>query len=282
MWALPSALLLPVACYTRGLRLPMLLAGLLLVGVIQPVCFSRAGILGGKCEPDTLRVLTCNAQGQHLDIPALRKLIADFEPDLVALQEYDVDVRQLFANPEQYHIQQQVGLRIVSRFPICATRMLTGRDVKGSPGVIACELETPHGRMQWVNVHLASPRDGLQAVIDFGLAGRADIEINTELRREGSELVRSWIQMSSLPTLVTGDFNLVEESTIFRAEWSHWSDAFQVAGAGWGNTKFTSLHGVRIDHVLYDGAWRAEHCWVGPDVGSDHRPVFADLKWVGK
>jgi endonuclease/exonuclease/phosphatase (EEP) superfamily protein YafD len=38
---------------------------------------------------------------------------------------------------------------------------------------------------------------------------------------------------------------------------------------------------VRIDHILAGPGWQAERCWVGPDVGSPHRPVIADLIWTG-
>jgi vancomycin resistance protein VanJ len=39
--------------------------------------------------------------------------------------------------------------------------------------------------------------------------------------------------------------------------------------------------GLRIDHVLCGPGWWPEVCWVGPDVGSAHLPVLADLSWVG-
>jgi endonuclease/exonuclease/phosphatase (EEP) superfamily protein YafD len=69
---------------------------------------------------------------------------------------------------------------------------------------------------------------------------------------------------------------------IFRREFGDYQDAFSVAGWGYGYTKFTRVHGVRIDHVMCDGAWQAMKCWVGPDVGSDHRPVIAKFLSVGE
>ena len=38
---------------------------------------------------------------------------------------------------------------------------------------------------------------------------------------------------------------------------------------------------VRIDHVLAGKGWNCVRCWVGPNVGSPHRPVLADLVWTG-
>ncbi|HBO45279.1 MAG TPA: hypothetical protein DD670_15390 [Planctomycetaceae bacterium] len=35
--------------------------------------------------------------------------------------------------------------------------------------------------------------------------------------------------------------------------------------------------GARIDHILMRSDWWPRRCWVGPDMGSDHLPVVADL-----
>ena len=40
------------------------------------------------------------------------------------------------------------------------------------------------------------------------------------------------------------------------------------------------VFGVRIDHVLTGDGWRCRRCWVGPDVGSDHLPLLADLSLI--
>ena len=67
------------------------------------------------------------------------------------------------------------------------------------------------------------------------------------------------------------------ESRIYRANWSSLRNAFSEAGQGWGTTKQTSWFGTRIDHILYSSAWRCRKAWVGPAMGSDHRPLIADL-----
>ena len=65
------------------------------------------------------------------------------------------------------------------------------------------------------------------------------------------------------------------DSTIFARHWSRYSDAFEEAGLGFGYTKFTRWHGIRIDHLLSDRGLSVVQCRVGPDVGSDHRPLIA-------
>ena len=93
------------------------------------------------------------------------------------------------------------------------------------------------------------------------------------------ELVRSFGWRG--PLLLAGDFNLPVESAIYGQYWAQFSNAFSAAGLGLGHTKFTRWHGVRIDHILAGPSWRFRRCWVGPDVKSDHRPLIADVEWVG-
>ncbi|MGI8547233.1 MAG: endonuclease/exonuclease/phosphatase family protein, partial [Gemmatimonadaceae bacterium] len=53
--------------------------------------------------------------------------------------------------------------------------------------------------------------------------------------------------------------------------------AFSHTGFGLGMTKYNGWIRVRIDHVLSGNAWHADRTTVGPDLGSDHRPVIVDL-----
>ena len=105
---------------------------------------------------------------------------------------------------------------------------------------------------------------------------------NIALRDAGSALVVHWLAEAPAATVIAGDFNMTTESAIYRRYWSRCcTDAFEEAGLGWGYTKHTSWHGVRIDHVLHGSVLRCSECRVCPDVGSDHRPVIAVLRRVG-
>src|SRR5262249_17737710 len=53
------------------------------------------------------------------------------------------------------------------------------------------------------------------------------------------------------------------------------------AGLGWGYTFYNNRTMTRIDHILGGAGWSCRRCWVGPDVGSEHRPVIADMEWHG-
>ena len=82
--------------------------------------------------------------------------------------------------------------------------------------------------------------------------------------------------------LLAGDFNTPVESAVYREYWSSYTNAFSTAGLGWGQTQFTPRRtSVRID-ICWPGPTGCQDCWVGPFVGSEHRPVFAEWVRVGK
>jgi endonuclease/exonuclease/phosphatase (EEP) superfamily protein YafD len=80
--------------------------------------------------------------------------------------------------------------------------------------------------------------------------------------------------------VVAGDFNTPPDSGVYGDFWASFGNAFSEAGFGFGNTHFTHRTSLRIDHVLFGRGWRCRKCWVGPAVGSAHRPVIADLEPV--
>jgi endonuclease/exonuclease/phosphatase (EEP) superfamily protein YafD len=135
--------------------------------------------------------------------------------------------------------------------------------------------------MPVVSAHLMTPRDGIEAMIHSRLGGLEAFRDITGVQRAESALLRRWAAAAPGSLLLAGDFNLTVEHPLYRHEWSSYANAFSEAGLGLGQTKFTRLFGIRIDHILCGTGWRPVDCWVGPDVGSDHRPVLADLSWIG-
>ena len=73
-------------------------------------------------------------------------------------------------------------------------------------------------------------------------------------------------------------FNTPVESRIMRRHWGHLTNAFSVAGTGFGTTKHNGWIRVRIDHVLASDDWHVERVQLGRETYSDHRPVVVDLR----
>ena len=73
-----------------------------------------------------------------------------------------------------------------------------------------------------------------------------------------------------------GDFNLPPDSPMLAPLRRRFRDAFAEAGRGYGYTYPSRLPWVRIDHILAGRHWTIDRCRVGPDLGSDHRPLIAE------
>jgi endonuclease/exonuclease/phosphatase family metal-dependent hydrolase len=213
----------------------------------------------------------------------LQRLVEETQPDLICLQESGAVNLELFKR-DSWHVSPG-GLAFASVFPIRHSETVVNaagwREV-----AVAYSVDTPRGITRILNVHLETPRSGLEAFLGAARSRRwnecsTEMESVTERRRRESEDAVQLTVAGGERVLVAGDFNMPVESAIFSKYWSSYQDAFTVAGFGWGNTKFTRWWGVRIDHVLAGRAWRPRACWVGPDLGSDHRPVLAELEWVG-
>jgi endonuclease/exonuclease/phosphatase family metal-dependent hydrolase len=278
----PLLLLGPAACWYPRLLPPLGAALLVLVGPVMGLCLPWRAWVRPAGDGAPLRVLSCNADGSHSDADALGLYVARTLPDVVALQEWAPEHEKAVFWQQDWHIRTtEDGLCLASRFPIRKVEALHGGDLGLPGGLLRCDLETPQGTLHFINLHLPTPRAGLEAVLSRGGHGPEQVEANTEVRWHASETASRWVDRVGCPVVLAGDFNLTEDSAIYRRFWSGRANAFMAAGLGWGHTKFTRHFGVRIDHVLAGPGFSFRSCRVGPDVGSDHRPVLADLRWPG-
>jgi endonuclease/exonuclease/phosphatase (EEP) superfamily protein YafD len=275
----PLVLLVPAALLLRPRMLGVLLVGAAVVlGPVMGLCLPWRTAFGGGPDGKPLRVLSCNTDGARLDAEALGLLITRELPDVVVLQEWKAEHREAVFRYGNYHVEaHEMGLCVGSLYPIRKVEFLGPEELDVQGGALRCDLETPSGVLHVFNVHLPTPRDGFEEL--FGRRNPSGLRVQTEQMRRASALVRAWVDRVEGPVLVAGDFNLPAESATFREYWSGRDDAFSRAGTGYGHTKFTHWHGVRIDHILTGPELSTVHCRVGPDVRSDHRPLLADLRW---
>ena len=273
--ALPLApLALAAVCFNRRAGVGLMLIAFVLVWF--GMGFEVRGMLADDSpHRDALTVMTCNCEGRLKDPAVLKRLIEDEKPDLVLLQEWHAEGAAAVFGPGWY--EAKAVHCVVSRYPVKVIRTLDWKELHPSGAVALVEVQTPGGIVRVVNVHLPTMRNGMEAVIHKKWDGLKDLDALNADRNAASELARGLMAGPEMPTIVAGDFNLTRESRVFRRHWGDLTDAFDAAGFGFGYTKFTSWHGARIDHILYDDAWTCRRCRVGPDIGSDHRPVIARL-----
>jgi endonuclease/exonuclease/phosphatase (EEP) superfamily protein YafD len=278
---LPLAVLVPAALLRRRALPAVLAAGLVVAGPVMGLCIPWQPLFTRAPAGLRLRVLTCNLHyRRHLDAAPLEALVEQARPDVVALQEWDGSNHSALLEAPPWHTRRTMVLFLASRFGIRGGEVI-GRHSTGRRGaLLRCDLDTPAGVVHLFTLHLASPRTELyETAFDIGRA--------PELVRSASDV--RWTQMRNVaaaaaavsgPVVLAGDFNTPPQSAIFGRVWPDYEDAFGSAGWGWGYTFYGARTMVRIDHVLTSPGWRCERCWVGPDVGSPHRPVVADLVWT--
>jgi endonuclease/exonuclease/phosphatase (EEP) superfamily protein YafD len=281
VWALPLIGLVPLAAVFRFRSLGVLFLGALVAaGPLMGFCLPWRQMLPKDKAGLHFRILTCNVDHVFLDAPAMARVLEELKPDIVSFQEWKEEhERPVFGN-KGWHVRSGGGVCLGSRFPILHVQAL--QDEPGWRDVITrYDLDTPAGLVHFFNVHLETPRAGLEAILGRRFKGIPDLEANIALRNRESEMASRWVRSTEGPLIVAGDFNMSCGSRVFRRWWDDYSDAFTIAGFGPGYSKYTEWFGVRIDHVLTGPGWECRRCWVGPDVHSDHRPVIADLEWVG-
>ncbi len=282
--ALPLLMLVPLALALRVRWLGAL--GLSAVVLLWPIMGLNLPwrTLADSPHAD-LRVMTYNVDRWSVSQARFENLLAMVQPDLIAVQE----ARPSHV-PKHWHVERAGELVVISAYPIVDVAMSYNRDASWrGPYVncLYCVVETPAGRIGFANVHLGTPRPGLSAVVNrrtlLDLDGIPYAHAEIEARWRESEAVARWLEGFPEPKIIAGDFNMPAESAIYRTFWRGYRNAFHRAGLGFGYTKQTPIrgrvYGTRIDHILTGAALYAVRCRLGPDKGSDHLPLVADLAW---
>jgi endonuclease/exonuclease/phosphatase family metal-dependent hydrolase len=236
----------------------------------------------GHADGPTLRFLTWNVDEDRVDGRTLASVLEKARPDVAVLQEC---LDGHLSVPGGWHTRRDNGVCLLSRYPI---RQVAARDpsdvwaMSGSGENVRYVLTTPTGDVHVTNIHLETPREGLEEILHGSRDGVRQLVAKNQQRALEAGLARSWADQASGPArIVAGDFNTPPQSNLMRDVWSDYSNCFGVAGFGFGYSKHTRRIGVRIDHVLAGPGWKCQAAWTTRWPGSDHDPVIADLRWTG-
>lgn len=287
VWALPIvAVGVTLRRPTLAERLPLMAGVAVVLGPVmgftlpnwspftaQAAGTSRGGVVASGVP---FRVVTANMGSRMADPEALAALIRRLEPDVVLLQECSERADRAFEGP--WHYRDDDALCVASRYPIMgADHLYRTRYPQNDAFITRYAVDVSGQPIDIVQVHLDTPRD----VFLSGLEHRSVERARDVLARRAvqARIARSWMEarVNGRRTIVAGDFNLTEDSSVYRESWRGFENAFSVAGFGWGFTKRAGWLGARIDHILVGDDWRVDGSWVESSFGSDHRPLVADL-----
>jgi vancomycin resistance protein VanJ len=289
---LPLAVLVPLAA-TRDRRLlaPLAVAAIVLVFPILGfnLALSRSTASAPAdptaTPPRRVRLMTYNVGEDTSNGADLFRIMAEVSPDILAIQECNAIGRVAARQPgEKYNISASGDACLLSRSKIERTAVEDPeaiRAVGGTGTMVRYTVHLPGGDVQIVNMHLATVREGLTAVMQRGLGGVPTLKENIATRWAMSAMARAFVDATAQPVLIAGDFNLPSDSAIYRHDWAAFPSAFEEAGTGFGTSKRTGWFGVRIDHILLGPGWTCERAFIGPHLNGDHRPLVADLTWSG-
>jgi vancomycin resistance protein VanJ len=282
IWLAP---LVPLTAAAAGWRQWRLLGVLAVAGAV-----SLFAILDLRIPPPgrggarpRIRVMTANLGGPLTPVPveAIAEALRADEVDVAAFQECRTDLQPLRA--QGWYTVNSYALCLLSRFPVTAAEARDPHDMwkmDGAGLMARYELRGPSGPIHLVSVHLETARPALAVALHRPWRAGPALRENMGQRRFESRLARGYVDATPAPVIVVGDFNLPVESAIYREFWSPFANAFSACGLGFGDTKLTSWHGVRIDHILLGPGWRCQSAWPGRGVapGNDHRPLIAEIE----
>lgn len=242
-----------------------------------------------SAEP--LRVMTYNIRAGNGDLQRTAETIRRLAPDIVGLQEVDVNWGERSGFEDQARsLGESLGMHV--RFaPIY---VLPGADSTKPAHRYGVAVLSQYPIVRWRNDTLTrlstiardpTPAPGpglLDATIDVnGIAVRV---VNTHLDYRADPLVRTkqveemlgYLGDHSGPTLVLGDLNATPEALELQPLLQRLRDAWQSKSEP-GFT-FPAGHPTkRIDYVLTSTHFRVRAASVPVTEASDHRPVLVDL-----
>jgi endonuclease/exonuclease/phosphatase (EEP) superfamily protein YafD len=219
------------------------------------------------------RLLTANVLTSNSSYASLVELLRKEQPDFVVLMEINkrwaehLDVLEdLYPHQELHPREHNFGIAILSRQPWTKMESMSFGDIE-LPWLKAkfkIGADTSTGLpLEIIAVHPLPPVS----------ARNADYR-NTQLME-----ISSQVDLGSA-RIVTGDFNLTPWSPWFNkvARETQTTDAAH----GFGLTRTwevfpTIIGGLKIDHALVSDEVEVQEFRVGPDIGSDHRPVIVDF-----
>ena len=287
VFAVPLIVLAPLAIQRRSffMLVPLLVAALVVFGPLMGLQLHQRKP-AEQPQGQVLRVLTYNVFGGRFNNQQFLQLLESSSVDLVALQECPEQLQLTL--PKGWHAVRQYGLTLFSRYPLAFVKLVQVQQPNEkwcSTHLLHAEVRTPAGPIAFCSIHLQSPRFGLQAVLDKRTLLRPSrkqlLEQQTTARWYAASEVQKYLQGITQPLLVVGDFNTPADSVLFRTVWGGYRNAFSETGFGYGWTQRVSVRGlpfgVRIDHVLTRNGLKPLLCEVGPDMGSDHLPLIADV-----
>ena len=208
-----------------------------------------------------IKIISANTNFKNTNLQDLKALINKEKPDIVVLLELSHDQALQLTDLSDYPYQQinpdnsPFGIGVMSRLAFASVTV--DWHWRGS------SLKIPTIEV------IILQNDQLIKVVAFHPMPPIASEYHTARNKKLKEIVEESKQQG-LPTIIAGDFNATP-----------WSSAFASIdykrATGLQPTWPMRYFGIPVDQVLVSEHWRVKQSRVGPDIGSDHLPVTAEI-----
>jgi endonuclease/exonuclease/phosphatase (EEP) superfamily protein YafD len=243
-----------------------LLLNLFLIGRLA----LHAEVSRAALAPDfSLRVVSLNVLASNPGTPVVLQYLLESDADVIALIETNqqwLDALVPLQAKYPHHIlhprRDNFGIALFSRIPLQKARILDPAR-SGLPSIEA-RLNYRGRDLTIIATHPVPPyRKALAGFRDTQLAALA-----------------GYVRQSTDPVLLVGDLNATPWSAGMRLATSG-NLGFRSLAAPWTPTwRARSLVAIPIDHALCTAPLVITRRQVGPDVGSDHRPLLLEVGWA--
>lgn len=213
-------------------------------------------------------VISMNVHRVNDDATAAVAYLRERRPDVVAVLEVDDDwavalegLADLFPQRVIRPRIDNFGIAVLSRWPLADVEIVAFSDT-GFPSIVAT-VRRPAGDFRFIATHPYPPFDA-----------RCTEQLTTHLDALGAR-----VAAEPLPCVVAGDFNAAPWSRPFRRLVAASGLVDSGLGRGVRPTWHAHLPAPRIpiDHVLVPAEATVLRRDLGPDIGSDHYPVEAEI-----
>jgi len=225
-------------------------------------------------------------------------------PDVINFQEFYSEDNGVFNNVallqkmgyKYYHFQTTFrlrdndnwGLATFSKFPIVQKRYIDFENEKLN-GIITTEIIVDSQKIMIINAHLQSVHF---SNLDYKfLEQKSKRTFTANIFAILGKLRRAFIQRSyqvalliplistTIPTILTGDFNDTPSSFSYYSIRKSMESAFEQAGSGFGNTYNGIFPSFRIDHIFVNNFITVLNYNRIKNNYSDHYPIIAEITW---
>jgi endonuclease/exonuclease/phosphatase (EEP) superfamily protein YafD len=289
VWIVPIVVTLPMAIFfrPRWTWLPVVTGFFVLFGLME-FCVPWRLALPQPAAKGAVRIVTANLHTHEADPVVVNDFLSRTRPDVVVLQEFNPRMQLPYVHQPGWHVDYAGSVFIASRWPLAPHKGLDLDELPATPeehrtrlniwgSAVRWIVYSPAGTFQLVGLHLISPHAALSMTrLDSDRAEQL-LDDNGDRRAHELEVLRRQVAELPGPAIIVGDFNTTSDSPIFRETFDDFSDAFSVAGFGFGTSYVKHRTWLRIDHILFDSSWHCRRCYTSGDVGSGHRAVLAEL-----